>query len=216
MKKLAFFLLLLAAPAFAFASSATYKVKAGDTWEIIAAEHKITLQKLVDMNQPKAGEIINVPGSVPPPEVTLKAYLTGYSDIDNTPANSNVTWLNGVAGTTGGSGTYSDPTTVAVGFVGSAGDFPYGTVFYVPNLERYFVAQDTCADCHTVKDGQQVHLDLYISGESQGAAAVDSCADSITGDFNVIENPSPDYKVDSGSVLDGSCSAQYGNTPLPS
>lgn len=150
---------------------------------------------------------------VPPPStgnaVTLKAYITGYAAGDNSPAGDG-TFLNGVEGHAGGTGTYSDPITVAVGYVGSKADYAYGTVFYVPNFQRYFKAQDTCADCHTVKDGQQVHLDLY-AGNYSGSGVL-SCEDSFTGDFTVLQNPPSNLKVSTGTLYSGSkCTAQFGN-----
>jgi hypothetical protein len=90
--------------------------------------------------------------------------------------------------TAGGTGTYSDPITLAVGHSiingKDIGDYAYGTKFYVPNLRKYFTAADACGDgntpqagpCHTGFNGH-VWLDLYVGGSL--ANGVLSCEDSI-------------------------------------
>lgn len=143
-------------------------------------------------------------------EITLNAYLTGYGIPDNDPAGSDTTYINGSEGHAGGTGTYADPITIAVGYVGEKPDFPQGTIFYVPNVERYFVAKDTCAECHQTPKGVQVWLDQFVGGTN--TKGVLSCEDDITGDFTVIENPKSTYKVTAGSIYSGSCTQQFGNT----
>lgn len=133
---------------------------------------------------------------------TLNAYVTGYGWPDNSPPGAQ-TYLNGVSGTAGGLGTYTSPITLAVGYVGSKGDFPYGTIFYIPSLQKYFVAQDTCAACHTQKNGQQVHLDLWVGGQGGNINLVYACEDAITGDMQVIENPANNLPVIQGSIFNG-------------
>src|SRR4051812_38674485 len=89
--------------------------------------------------------------ATPPPTGTeITAYLTGYTYYDNTPHQS-VTVSNPVIHqTAGGTGTYTDPITLAVGHTITNGqdvlDWPPGTIFYVPNLRKYFIVEDTCGD----------------------------------------------------------------------
>lgn len=155
--------------------------------------------------------------------ITLKnVYTTGYSSYDNTPRGSLEVDLGGVSGKAGGDGTYANPTTLAVGHSITNGkdtpDFPYGTMFYVPNLKKYFSAQDTCGDgnkpqngpCHNLKTadkGATLWLDLYV-GPSTNKAVL-KCEDAITALHTVIQNPANNLPVVSGNVYPG-CT-QYGD-----
>lgn len=167
------------------------------------------------------------PPITPPPVVTgeirFVAYTTGYAAKDNTPAGSTQIDLGGHSGNAGGTGTFNEPITLAVGHSiingQDIGDYPYGTKFYVPNLRKYFSAADSCGDgntpqngpCHTGYQGH-VWLDLY-SGASL-ANGVLGCEDAITGLHLVIENPSPSYAVVAGAIYNGSCAQQFGDTVI--
>lgn len=172
-----------------------------------------------------------VPPVIPPPvtspvagEVRFEAFTTGYSDFDNTPGGSNATNLGGISGTTGGIGTYADPITLAVGGSIINGkeidDYPYGTKFYVPNLRKYFEAEDFCGDgnnpqsgpCHTGFQGH-VWVDLFVGGPNTNV--VTACEDNITDLHLVIENPASNYAVVPGAVYDTGCQ-QYGDSVLSS
>ena len=126
------------------------------------------------------------PPVTPPPtgsEIILtNVYTTGYANADNTPAGSDETDLGGHTGITGGNGTYTDPTTVAVGGSIINGveidDFPYGTIFYVPAFQKYFIATDFCGDgnspqtqpCHDLAQapkGATLWLDLWVGGKGK-------------------------------------------------
>lgn len=162
-----------------------------------------------------------VPPVVPPTgsEVRYTAYTTGYAALDNTPKGSTQVDLGGHSGQAGGTGTFNDPITLAVGHSiingQDIGDYPYGTKWYVPNLRKYFVAQDSCGDgskpqngpCHTGYQGH-VWLDLYVGASLQ--KAVLSCEDNITDLHLVIQNPASNYAVVSGAVYDTGCK-QYGD-----
>ena len=156
------------------------------------------------------------PVPTPPPtsgEIILtNVYTTGYANFDNTPAGSNATDLGGHSGTTGGNGTYSNPTTVAVGGSIINGkeidDFPYGTIFYVPSLEKYFKATDFCGDgntpqnqpCHSLAQapkGATLWLDLWVGG---GSANQSSCEDAMTQLRTVYENPPSNLPVIAGEI----------------
>lgn len=147
-------------------------------------------------------------------ETTLSnVYTTGYSSYDNTPKGSTAIFLNGISGNAGGDGTYANPTTLAVGhsIIGGKdiGDFAYGTLFYVPKFEKYFVAQDSCGDgsspqtqpCHnlaTADKGATLWLDLYVGAST--SKAVLTCEDNMTGLNTVIENPASTYPVVVGNI----------------
>lgn len=159
----------------------------------------------------------NPPPTTPPSstpaagEAYLTAYTTSYAAGDNDPAGSTATYISGKEGNAGGTGTYANPITLAVGYVGEKPDIPAGTVFYIPNVRRYFIAADTCAECHKTPKGVQVWVDMYAGDYSD--KGVLSCEDTITGNYTIIEDPSPTYAVVAGSLYNGtSCTAQYGNT----
>ncbi len=155
------------------------------------------------------------PTPVPPPITTgsisrSNVYVTGYADGDNTPPGSPVTFLNGITGVAKGDCTYNNPTTMAVGHVitngNDVGDFAYGTKFYVPALQCYFSAQDTCGDgpspqtqpCHSLKSadkGATLWLDAYVG--PKGSA---TCEDAMTKLYSVVENPVAGLPVKTGNI----------------
>jgi len=164
------------------------------------------------------------PTSTPPQagEVRLIAYTTGYAAYDNTPRGSTAISNPVIHSAAGGTGTYSDPTTLAVGHSITGGkdtlDYPAGTKFYVPNLRRYFIVEDTCGDgstpqngpCHTGYQGH-VWVDLYV-GESLNPQVL-TCEDAITDLHLVIINPASNYAVAAGPVYNGNtCATQYSDT----
>jgi hypothetical protein len=158
-----------------------------------------------------------VPPPVPPPTTgsgitLLNVYTTGYANADNTPAGSNATNLGGHSGVTGGTGTYANPTTVAVGGSIINGkeidDFPYGTIFYIPHFQKYFIATDFCGDgntpqnqpCHSLAQapkGATLWLDLWVGG---GSANQNTCESNMTGLNTVYENPPSNLPVVSGEI----------------
>jgi len=160
------------------------------------------------------------PPVVPPPPSTSgsialdNTYLTFYSEADNTPKGSNRIDLGGHTGTLGGDCTYQNPTTIAVGFSLAGGtetdDFAYGTKFYVPALQCYFVAADQCGDGPSPQT-QPCHQ-LHSSNPNKNAPAAaqrwldayegpnNSCEDALTDLYSVIENPVAGLPVKQGFI----------------
>lgn len=149
-------------------------------------------------------------------EIRLRVYLTGYSYWDNTPPQSRAIARPMVHERAGGIGTYEDPVTLAVGhrYVDRTfiPDYPPGTRFYFPLLQKYAVVEDLCGDgfapqlgpCHI---GHQGHpwLDLYIGGDAHGPAQAEACTRAITGIQPAMMHPRPFYPTEAGAVADTSC-----------
>lgn len=155
---------------------------------------------------------------------SISAYITGYSYWDNTPPGSADISHSVIHSKAGGVGTFNDPVTVAVGhsIVGRQDilDWDAGTKFYIPNLQRYFIVEDTCGDggapqngaCHTgYPSSTSTWLDVYVDGKSTSSSKSDACMGKITGASKVIVDPASDYKVSAGPISDGTC-AEYGDT----
>lgn len=256
MKKIFIVLLFVLIPvAIITAATTTYKVKKGDTLRGIANKYGITLEKLLSLNPKllKEGTVLNVPdaqsqsagtetngtNNSPTPTVPLPttfypfesrmiAFITGYTYWDNTPPGSADISNPVLHQKAGGTGTYDDPITVAVGHSIIKGedilDYPEGTKFYIPNLRRYFIVEDTCGDGDTPQNGPchkgfpkntTTWLDVWIDGGSGSRSSSNSCAEAITGSHLVIKNPASVYAVISGSVFgSGACSKTYGDALL--
>lgn len=166
-----------------------------------------------------------VPASTPPPivngEIRFIAYNTLYASEDNTPAGSTQINLGGHSGSAGGTGTYGDPITLAVGGSIINGkeidDYAYGTRFYIPAFRKYFIATDFCGDgptpqnesCHKSEEPGKPQIDLYV-GNASGSAVL-NCEYKLTGDHLMIENPANNYAVFAGPIFNGSCGTAYGD-----
>lgn len=161
-------------------------------------------------------------------EVRYQSFVTGYSWYDNTPPSSATVCCPVRHQEASGVGTYADPITMAVGHTIVDGqsilDFPAGTRFYIPNLRRYFIVEDTCGDgptpqsgpCHTgYPSDAQNWLDVWIDGRNGTVASTDACTDAFTGVHLAIKDPEPDYAVVSGPIYGPTgCTAQYGDTTV--
>ena len=160
--------------------------------------------------------------STPSGEIRFEAYNTLYASYDNTPKGSTETDLGGHTGTAGGTGTYADPVTLAVGGSIINGkeidDYAYGTKFYIPAFRKYFIATDFCGDgnapqnepCHKSEEPGKPQLDLY-AGTTNNSAVL-ACEDADTGDHLMIENPASNYAVVAGSIYNGTCETPLGDT----
>lgn len=163
---------------------------------------------------PRTQQATTTVPTVPTPpnsqEKTLNAYVTGYSYWDNTPAGSTDISNGVIHSKAGGTGTFSDPITLAVGHSITGGkdvlDYPAGTKFYFPFLKKYVIVEDTCGDsstpqngpCHTGYKGN-VWIDVYI-GKGASNSTADACMDKITEVHQVIQNPVSTYPVVSGDI----------------
>lgn len=139
--------------------------------------------------------------------VIHNAYTTGYGWPDNSPPGTIVSGR----GRAGGIGTFANPITIAVGYRGAVPDYPYGTRFYIPNVRRYFVVQDTCAECHATPRGSSTWVDMWSGGNGSNNARVLACESAITGNHTIIRNPDAHRPVVRGALFNGfTCTRQFG------
>jgi hypothetical protein len=133
------------------------------------------------------------------------AFVTGYSFEDNSPPGTRSTSSGRSAG---GSGTYADPITLAVGYAGGD-EFPRGTVFYVPLVRAYFVVEDRCGGCSD-PTGAYNTIDLWVGSDADG-----SCMYAITGTHTVVREAGPGWAVEPRPYELGADCALFGETPTP-
>lgn len=209
----------------------TYTTRSGDTLQSVASANGTTTAAIVAMNpniKLQRGQTLNVgytvttpPTPTPTPtgnEIVFNAYLTGYTYWDNTPPGSADIALPVIHSKAGGTGTYADPITLAVGHVISGGkdtpDYPAGTKFYVPDLKRYFIVEDLCGDgnqpqngpCHKNTDVPGVvWLDLWLGGSTGTRSSTNTCAENLTRVYSVIQNPVATYAVTQGAIYENGC-----------
>jgi len=152
-------------------------------------------------------------------ETEFEVYLTGYSYWDNTPRRSAAIARPVIHELAGGTGTYHDPITIAVGHRIEDGvqtlDYPEGTLFYLPDLKKYAVVEDVCGDgdtpqlgpCHVGHEGLP-WLDIYIGGEQHDWDQAEACMREITSVHPVRMHPRDDYTVLPGTILQSTCTDQ--------
>ena len=92
--------------------------------------------------------------------------MTGYTCWDNSPPGSAQISRPVLHERAGGKGTYRDPITVAVGYTSDGPDFAYGTRFYLPDLNKYFIVEDICGACHRTRSGTDYTLDIWLDGRN--------------------------------------------------
>jgi hypothetical protein len=149
-------------------------------------------------------------------QLRMQVYLTGYSYWDNTPPGSAQIARPVIHRKAGGTGTYSDPVTLAVGHVKrgtrSTPDYKPGTRFYIERLRKYAIVEDLCGDgnlpqngpCHIGHNGLP-WIDLYVGGKEAGSTEATQCTYRITGVQTVILNPAPGYPVHPGALSETGC-----------
>jgi hypothetical protein len=163
-------------------------------------------------------DVVTGQGTTSSPGTKVTAYLTGYSSYDNDPPGADICC--GVIHTqAGGTGTYADPITLAVGVVNTTLDVPAGTRFYIPALRKYFMVEDSCAACHdpnhTRPAGTNIWVDAWVDGRTSTQAQAITCMNSITGVHDIYQNPVSNLAVVPGVIsANGGCATVYSETPV--
>jgi hypothetical protein len=144
------------------------------------------------------------PAPLPPGSHELNIWLTGYSWQDNTPPGSSIVGEPVLHKQAGGTGTYADPITVAVPGHQGAMDWPPGTRFYLPTVQRYVMVEDSGAA--KPPPGAQTHLDMWIDGQDGTKQTTDNCEDQFTGNVPAQSNPQQGLPVMAGPIYaNGTC-----------
>lgn len=144
------------------------------------------------------------PAADPAAHGTVDVYVTFYGGPDNDPPGStDIAYPNGRHGSAGGTGSYSDPITLAT----DPRELPPGTIAYYPTLQKYFVMEDDCAEC--ISDwgaSRRPHVDLW-TGPS--GPALLRCEETLTPDApRPLEiNPPADRPVDPRPLYNGTTNA---------
>ncbi len=179
-------------------------------------------------------------------------YVTFYGYNDNSCTSESIHGCNDIASpslhqvATQGSGTYDDPSTCAAsdttdtGHVfetsGGATIMP-GTMVYLPEVQQYFVMEDSCLECgdeyacQLSKDdtddppppagcqpGTNLHVDFWMGPnnailEGQAATDLQNCEDNLTvgnpymGMGDIVVNPPKDLPVSASLLFTSSSSA---------
>lgn len=126
---------------------------------------------------------------------TASLAITGFGYPDNDPPGSATIAYPQIHQVAGGTGTFSDPFTVAVA---TSSPYKAGDTFYFPKLKKYGIVEDQCASCAP----QQ--LDLWVGGDGSNDSQVLACENAITGNMQVILQPSPGLPVESGDIAQSS------------
>ena len=108
-----------------------------------------------------------------PSERRMTVFLTGYSYWDNTPPGSAIIGRPVIHEFAGGSGTWADPITLAVGWRIYFGrhfeDYEPGTRFYIPRLRKYAIVEDLCGGAWqraetVVAQGEEEVAERHVQG----------------------------------------------------
>lgn len=140
-----------------------------------------------------AGEVEPLPSPSDPAPVldTISARYTGYGYQDNDCDGPGDCTAYG-DGHAGGTGTYTDPVTVAVGR-DQLDQWPAGTVLYLVDLHRYGVVEDRCGAC------EGAWVDVWVDGRGTPDDGV-ACMRSFTGQGQIVIDPPADLPTNPGTI----------------
>lgn len=136
--------------------------------------------------------------------VTSKVYITWYGWPDNDPPGNAIAYpknggFHARHNAAGGTGTYTDPITLA----SDNREIPVGTRVYVPFVKRYFIMEDQCVECqHDWAKSRKYHFDLWIGGKEMPVHTVLARENALTRSLaTVIANPPAGLPVDSAPLI---------------
>lgn len=137
-------------------------------------------------------------------ETSVSSYVTCYGWLDNDPPGNGIAYPQIHSGA-GGKGTYADPVTFAT----DPKEYKPGTRIYVSYLKKYFIMEDSCAQCITDWKSKKHHVDLWAGGKSSSGSALINCEDALTRNATIIVNPSSSHTVDTTPLFNSSTKKCY-------
>jgi 3D (Asp-Asp-Asp) domain-containing protein len=137
-------------------------------------------------------------------ETSVSSYITCYGWLDNDPPGNGIAYPQIHSGA-GGTGTYSDPVTFAT----DPKEYKPGTKIYIPYLKKYFIMEDSCAQCITDWKSNKRHVDLWVGGKSSSGSALINCEDSLTRTSTIIVNPTSSHTVVTTPLFNSSTKKCY-------
>ena len=129
---------------------------------------------------------------------TVTAELSGYSRADNSPKGSADVCCGVIHSEASGTGTALDPITAASPGSSGSMETPAGTKIYIPKLRKYFIFEDSGAT-----GTGAFRADLWVDGKGFPDSAAEECMSFVTGEAEVIINPSANHPVGKVGPLTG-------------
>ena len=133
------------------------------------------------------------PAAADPSISTVPMQVTFYAALDNDPPGSTKIAYPILHPTAAGTGTATDPITFAT----DQRELPPGTRIYHPELRKYFLMEDDCAECDTDwTTHHRAHIDLWAGPAT--TTTVLTCENQLTteGRTGIEINPPPTRPVD--------------------
>jgi hypothetical protein len=163
-------------------------------------------------------------GGLGGPTHTVSATVTFYGWPDNSPPGNAIAHPVIHSGA-GGDGSYCNPTTFATEPTSSENaKFPYGTVIYVPLVQKYFIREDDCTNSGPSSGSGSngcsgIWTDLWIGGDANSNfSKVVSCEQQLTpsGKVNIIIDPPSNETVNwTGPIYSDQLGCNKGGTSTP-
>jgi len=145
--------------------------------------------------------------------VQSNVQMTFYGFPDNSPPGAGIAYDCGRGNTASGTGTYSDPLTMAT----APGELNQCEIIYAPYLKKYLIFEDECAQCETDWSNGKWHIDTWTGSPTvNGGNDQINCEDDLTPNNgqNIVRSPSSTLPVDTTElyVKGGNPSCQTSHT----
>jgi len=141
---------------------------------------------------------------------TTPMLVTFYAARDNDPPGSTKIAYPSLHATAAGTGTATDPITFAT----DQRELPPGTRIYHPELRKYFLMEDDCAECDTDwTTHHRAHIDLWAGPAT--TTTVLTCENQLTteGRTDIEINPPPTRPVDTTPLFNEQTNTCHTPTP---